>query len=31
VGDENKGDAEFLLKFLQLELHLFAQFEIERA
>ena len=24
MGDENKGDAEFLLKFLQLELHLFA-------
>ena len=30
VGDKNKGDAEFLLKLLQLELHLFPQLEIER-
>ena len=31
VGDENKGNAQLLLKLFQLELHLFAQFKIERA
>ena len=31
VGDDDEGDADFALDRLQLELHLFAQFEIQRA
>lgn len=31
MGHKNKGDPECLLKFFQLDLHLFTQFQIERA
>ncbi|MNV99268.1 hypothetical protein D3C71_1946100 [compost metagenome] len=30
MGNENKGDPQLLLQFFQLELHLLAQFQIQR-